>query len=40
MVGTLFFNLPAGHAYDLKAFRDGNGNGNLDPSIGEPMHTG
>jgi hypothetical protein len=30
------FNLPAGHAYDLKAFRDGNGNGSLDPSIGEP----
>ena len=34
--GDYSFTLPAGHAYDLKAFRDGNGNGNLDPSIGEP----
>ena len=34
--GPYTMSLPAGHAYDLKAFRDGNGNGSLDPSIGEP----
>ena len=34
--GPYTMSLPLGHAYDLKAFRDGNGNGSLDPSIGEP----
>ena len=34
--GAFSVNLPIGHAYDLKAFRDGNQNGSLDPSIGEP----
>ena len=32
----LFFSLVRGHSYDVKAFRDGNGNGSLDPGIGEP----
>ena len=34
--GSYSFELPVGHSYDIKAFRDGNGNGNLDVSIGEP----
>ena len=34
--GNYSFTLPVGHSYDIKAFRDGNGNGQLDPSIGEP----
>ena len=34
--GQFSLSLPAGHSYDIKAFRDGNGNGNLDVGIGEP----
>jgi len=34
--GQYSLSLPAGHSYDIKAFRDGNGNGNLDVGIGEP----
>jgi hypothetical protein len=36
--GPYSLNLPKGAAYDLKAFRDGNGNGLLDaqPEVGEP----
>ena len=34
--GQYSLSLPAGHYYDIKAFRDGNGNGNLDVGIGEP----
>ena len=34
--GNYSFTLPVGHSYDIKAFRDGNGNDQLDPSIGEP----
>ena len=34
-VDTFSLSLLRGHSYDIKAFRDGNGNGLLDPSIGE-----
>jgi surface protein len=34
--GQYSLSLPVGHSYDIKAFRDGNGNGNLDVGIGEP----
>ena len=30
------FSLPTGHSYDIKAFTDGNQDGELNPSIGEP----
>jgi hypothetical protein len=37
--GDFSFTLPKGQAYDLKAFRDGNGNGQLDAhwEVGEPF---
>ena len=34
--GAYSFSLVRGHSYDVKAFRDGNGNGSVDPGIGEP----
>ena len=36
--GAYSMQLPTGHAYDVKAFRDGNGNGQLDAQwqVGEP----
>jgi hypothetical protein len=34
--GPFTFSLPAGHSYDIKAFADGNQDGELNPSIGEP----
>jgi len=34
--GSYTFSLPTGHSYDIKAFVDGNQNGTLEPSIGEP----
>ena len=34
--GAYSFSLVRGHSYDVKAFGDGNGNGSLDPGIGEP----
>ena len=33
--GAYSFSLVRGHSYDIKAYRDGNGNGSLDPGIGE-----
>ena len=34
--GMYSFSLPTGHSYDIKAFTDGNQDGELNPSIGEP----
>ena len=34
--GSYTFSLPTGHSYDIKAFADGNQDGELNPSIGEP----
>ena len=34
--GPYLFSLPTGHSYDIKAFVDGNLDGTLNPSIGEP----
>ena len=34
--GPYSFSLTAGHSYDIKAFADGNQDGELNPSIGEP----
>ena len=33
--GAYSISLVRGHSYDIKAYRDGNGNGSLDPGIGE-----
>ena len=35
-VRVLLLFLPTGHSYDIKAFADGNQDGELNPSIGEP----
>ena len=34
--GPYSFSLPVGHSYDIKAFTDGNQDGELNPEIGEP----
>ena len=39
--GAYSFSLVRGHSYDVKAFCDGNGNGSLDPGLGESyVHWG
>ncbi|MDA8775690.1 cadherin domain-containing protein, partial [Opitutales bacterium] len=34
--GSYSISLPTGHSYDIKAFTDGNQDGELNPGIGEP----